>query len=121
MLLIPYIRENKELVIDRLGKRNFRDAETLIQAVLDKDSAKRATQTELDQILAESNKLSKEIGQLFKSGEVQKANSVKEKTAALKEKSKALSEKRLVIETELTELAESKGAAKKKESQMKLF
>ena len=104
MLLIPYIRENKELVIDRLGKRNFRDAETLIQAVLDKDSAKRATQTELDQILAESNKLSKEIGQLFKSGEVQKANSVKEKTAALKDKSKVLSEKRLVIETELTEL-----------------
>lgn len=104
MLLIPYIRENKELVIDRLGKRNFRDAETLIQAVLDKDSAKRATQTELDQILAESNKLSKEIGQLFKSGEVEKANRVKEKTAALKDKSKVLSEKRLVIETELTEL-----------------
>ncbi len=104
MLLIPYIRENKELVIDRLGKRNFRDADRLIQAVLDKDSAKRAAQTELDQILAESNKLSKEIGQLFKSGEVQKANSLKEKTAALKEKSKVLSEKRLVIEAELTEL-----------------
>lgn len=104
MLLIPYIRENKELVIDRLGKRNFRDADRLIQAVLDKDSAKRAAQTELDQILAESNKLSKEIGQLFKSGEVQKANSLKEKTAALKEKSKVLSERRLVIEAELTEL-----------------
>jgi len=42
--------------------------------------------------LAQSNQLSKEIGQLFKSGKPEEANAVKEQTAALKVSSKTLSE-----------------------------
>jgi len=104
MLSLPYIRDNKELVIKGLAVRNFKNAETLIDAVLDADRKRRAVQAELDTILSDSNKISKEIGKLFKSGEVQKANIAKEKTGLLKEKSKGLSESLGEIEQELNEL-----------------
>ena len=104
MLTTSYLRENKELVLEGLAKRNFKDAEKAVDSVLEKDSLRRAAQAELDQILAESNKISKEIGNLFKSGEVQKAAILKEKTSQLKERSKLLSEHKAQVENELNEL-----------------
>ena len=104
MLSLPYIRDNKELVIKGLAVRNFKNADTLIESVLESDRQRRALQAELDNILSDSNKISKEIGKLFKSGEVQKANIAKEKTGLLKEKSKNLSETLGEIEQELNEL-----------------
>ncbi|CAM1358555.1 Serine--tRNA ligase [Tenacibaculum soleae] len=92
MLQVQFIRENKQTVLDGLAKRNFADAETIINDVLTFDETRRATQVSLDNILAESNKISKEIGGLFKSGEAQKANLLKEKTGQLKEESKQLTE-----------------------------
>ncbi|WP_271407017.1 serine--tRNA ligase [Tenacibaculum soleae] len=92
MLQVQFIRENKQTVLDGLAKRNFADAETIINDVLTFDETRRATQVSLDNILAESNKISKEIGGLFKSGEIQKANLLKEKTGQLKEESKQLTE-----------------------------
>ncbi|CAM1358538.1 Serine--tRNA ligase [Tenacibaculum litopenaei] len=92
MLQVQFIRENKQTVLEGLAKRNFANAETMIEEVLKLDEARRATQVSLDNVLAESNKLSKEIGGLFKAGEVQKANLLKEKTSQLKEDSKRLSE-----------------------------
>jgi seryl-tRNA synthetase len=91
MLQVPFITENQELVISRLAKRNI-DAKQMIADVITFDEDRRRLQTQLDATLAESNTLSKEIGQLFKSGEVQKANILKEKTGQLKEDGKALSE-----------------------------
>ncbi|AUP79728.1 serine--tRNA ligase [Flavivirga eckloniae] len=91
MLQVPFIRENKELVIERLAKRNI-DATQMIQDVISLDEERRRVQAELDNTLAESNSLSKEIGNLFKSGEAEKANLLKEKTSQLKETSKELTE-----------------------------
>ena len=104
MLSLPYIRENKDLVIKGLAIRNFPNAEKLIGEVLDTDIKRRGLQAELDNTLAESNKLSKEIGNFFKAGEVQKAAIAKEKTGKLKERSKALNEELNGFENELTEL-----------------
>lgn len=92
MLQVQFIREHKEVVLKGLAKRNFSDAEAIIEQVLKTDESRRATQVSLDNILAESNKISKEIGAFFKSGEVQKAHLLKEKTGQLKEQSKGLSE-----------------------------
>ncbi len=92
MLQVQFIRDNKQTVLDGLAKRNFANAETIINEVLTSDKTRRATQVSLDNILAESNKISKEIGGLFKSGEIQKANLLKEKTGQLKEQSKQLTE-----------------------------
>jgi len=102
MLQLAVIRENKEKVIKALAKRNL-DANNLVETVLDLDEKRRATQVELDNILAESNLLSKEIGEMMKSGEKAKAEIVKQKTAQLKEKSKELSEKLEGYTTSLSE------------------
>ncbi|MFT0713649.1 serine--tRNA ligase [Flagellimonas lutimaris] len=91
MLQIQNIRENKESIISALKKRNI-DAAPMISKVLELDEKRRSIQTELDATLAESNKLSKEIGILFKTGKAQEANVLKDKTAGLKEASKKLGE-----------------------------
>ena len=89
MLQVPFIRENKDDVIARLAKRNI-DATEMLDEVIAFDEERRAIQTNLDNIKAESNSISKEIGNLFKSGEVDKANALKEKTGVLKENTKSL-------------------------------
>jgi seryl-tRNA synthetase len=89
MLQLQILRENKENVITALKKRNI-DAGPMVSKVLELDEKRRAIQTQLDNTLAESNKLSKEIGMLFKSGKAQEAHELKEKTAGLKEASKQL-------------------------------
>lgn len=89
MLQLQNIRENQETIITALIKRNI-DAAPMISKVLELDEKRRSIQTELDATLAESNKISKEIGILFKTGKAQEANVLKEKTAGLKEASKKL-------------------------------
>ncbi|UNY99561.1 serine--tRNA ligase [Zhouia spongiae] len=91
MLQVPFIRENKEEVVKALGKRNFA-ADEVINEVLSVDEERRSIQAELDNTLAESNRLSKEIGNLFKSGKREEANELKEQTGSLKERSKDLNE-----------------------------
>ena len=91
MLEVAHIRENKEAFAKALSKRNI-DAVTLLDQVVAADDLRRSSQAQLDEVLADSNKFSKEIGMLFKSGETQKANILKEKTAGLKEQSKTLQE-----------------------------
>lgn len=91
MLQVPFIREHKDLVITRLAKRNM-DATQLINDVISFDEDRRRIQTELDNTLAESNAISKEIGNLYKSGEAEKANLLKEKTVELKDISKELND-----------------------------
>jgi seryl-tRNA synthetase len=104
MLQVGFIRENRETVLNGLAKRNLKNAEELVDNTISADEKRRAIQTELDIVLAESNKLSKDIGQLFKSGERQKAEILKQKTVLLKEKSKDLSESLQNKATELQEL-----------------
>ena len=91
MLQVPFIRENKEQIITALAKRNF-NANEIINQVISIDEERRGIQTELDNTLAESNKLSKEIGSLFKNGDHKKANELKTKTTELKDLSKELSD-----------------------------
>ena len=91
MLQVNEIRENKEKFIQALTKRGF-DATTIFEEVLKTDELRKATQAKLDETLSESNTFSKEIGILFKNGEPQKANLLKEKTTQLKEVSKQLTE-----------------------------
>ena len=91
MLQVPFIRDNKALVIERLKKRNL-DAEKMIDEVITLDEKRRSIQTELDNTLAESNAISKEIGGLFKSGKIEEANVLKAKTGELKEASKNLTD-----------------------------
>ena len=53
MLQTAFIRENRDKVIQALGKRNF-DATPLVDEVIALDEKRRHTQVELDTILSES-------------------------------------------------------------------
>lgn len=102
MLQIAVIRENQEKVIAALAKRNM-DARAIVEEIVQLDENRRSTQVELDNTLAESNKLSKDIGELMKSGEKAKAEILKQKTVSLREKSKDLGEKLDAFAKDLTE------------------
>lgn len=91
MLQLAVIRENRTQVIAALSKRNM-NAETLVDAVLNLDEQRRATQVALDNVLAEANVLSKQIGDLMKSGAHSEATELKAKTAELKEQTAQLKE-----------------------------
>ena len=103
MLQVAQIRENLEAYTKALQKRNI-DAKPLLEKVISLDENRRATQASMDEKLAESNKLSKEIGMLFKNGEKQKATILREKTSQLKEETKTLGEQLSQLQDEVTSL-----------------
>jgi seryl-tRNA synthetase len=103
MLEINFIRENKDLVIDSLSKRNL-DSKSMIESVIDLDINKRKIQTELDNTLHESNLISKEIGNLFKAGKKNEAVNLKVKTGELKKRSKELTENLSKVKDELNDI-----------------
>lgn len=103
MLQVTDIRENKEKYVNALAKRGI-DATSTLEEVLSADEERRSSQAQLDEVLAQSNSYSKEIGKLFQSGEVQKANELKEKTVELKESSKQLNDKMMNAAEKLQQL-----------------
>ncbi|WP_448824044.1 serine--tRNA ligase [Capnocytophaga gingivalis] len=103
MLQISYIRENKEKVLTGLKKRNFGELELVEQAIA-LDEKRRALQTELDEALSKSNKLSKEIGALMKEGKKEEAEAAKEQTAQYKELTKRLNAELDETATSLTQV-----------------
>ena len=103
MLALQYIRENKNTVLKGLEKRGFKSLD-LIDKIIDLDQQRRSIQTKLDSHLSDSNQMAKEIGNLFKSGETEKANSLKEKSTAAKELTKQLQEQLQKVSSELLEL-----------------
>lgn len=103
MLQVTDIRENKEKYLKALAKRGI-DATSTFEEILNADEERRGSQAQLDEVLAQSNNYSKEIGKLFQSGEVQKANELKEKTVELKESSKQLNDKMMNAAEKLQQL-----------------
>lgn len=84
MLLINDIRNRVEEVKNLLSIKNFNDFD-LIDKAIELDDKRKELQTKRDGLLAERNQGSKEIGALYKSGETEKAESLKEKINNLKE------------------------------------
>jgi len=89
MLDINYLRSNTELAKLRLTKRNKYDTQ-LIDDVLRLDDERKATQTLLDNSLAETNSISKEIGKLMAQGQKDAAEAMKLKVGDLKSQSAEL-------------------------------
>ncbi|MBC8045353.1 MAG: serine--tRNA ligase [Fimbriimonadaceae bacterium] len=86
MLDINYLRNNIEVAKQRLAKRSKYEW-SIVESVLSLDDDRKKLQTELDNTLAESNSLAKQIGQLFAQGKKEEADEVKNKTGELKNKS----------------------------------
>jgi len=103
MLQINRIRAEKDAIIEAMKKRNF-DASEMINRAIELDDLRKKTQTDNDNLLAEMNKLSKEIGQLYQSGQSQKAELLKTKTSQIKEQIKVLSEQLEQAKNDLKEV-----------------
>ena len=85
MLQLQIIRNEKGRVVEGLKKRNWSDAQiAVIEEILRLDGIRRALQTEMDKSLAEQNRLSGEIGSLFKQGKKEEAEGLRAQVAALK-------------------------------------
>ena len=103
MLTLKTITENTENVISRLAKKHF-DGTAIIAEVIELNNQRKATQTLLDNNLAEMNTLSKEIGVMFKEGKTAEANGAKARTGELKDAIKLLEDQQKALENKLTEL-----------------
>ncbi len=101
MLAVATIANNPEATVRGLTKRGLTDAQHLIDQVVKLNQSRKETQTKLDETLAESNSLSRQIGQLMKEGRREDAEVVKIKTADLKNSSKTLTETLRAYEEEL--------------------
>ncbi len=103
MLTLKVINENPNEVIRRLAKKNF-NAEDVIHQIIDLDTTRRNTQTQLDGTLAEINTISKSIGVLIKEGKKEEANNARANVGKMKESTKQLSETLKQAEEKIHEL-----------------
>ena len=103
MLGLKNIQENKKSIINGLKKRGF-DSSKIIEEIINLDKKRKDTQTDLDNRLATSNKITKEIAMLYKTGETKKISSLKEKSISLKSFTRELQEQLIEIEKSLLEL-----------------
>ncbi len=103
MLQVPYLRENTEKALSGLAKRN-KDFSATVQSIISVDESRRKLQNELDNLLAESNKISKIIGDLFKEGKREEADGMKVRTTEIKEECKGIETNLSQLEEELKQL-----------------
>ena len=92
MLIVSQIAAEKNRYVAGLEKRGLANATQLLDEVLALDQKRKDTQQELDNNLAEANRISKQIGALMKAGKREEAEAVKAKTAALRGRNKELGE-----------------------------
>lgn len=104
MLEINRIRAEKEEIVKALEKRQIKEASQLIEEIIKLDDVRKSTQTRNDELLAEANQLSKQIGGLMKEDKRDEAEAIKQKSAELKSESKDLSDKLSVTENEIKQL-----------------
>ena len=93
MIDIKFLRENPEAVKENIRKK-FQDHKLpLVDEVIELDAEARKTQQEADNLRAERNKLSKQIGALMGQGKKEEAEEVKKQVAADAERLESLAEK----------------------------
>ncbi len=103
MLNISNLREQKKEIVELLKIKNF-NALDLIDSVIEKDNSRKLNQQKSDDILSKLNQIAKEIGVLYKQGNIDKANSLKQSSVELKEESKKLSAIQKEIQEEIREI-----------------
>ncbi|MDQ3393762.1 MAG: serine--tRNA ligase [Bacteroidota bacterium] len=104
MLQISLIKDHKQDIINGLRKKRVANPEQLIENILVKDQERREIQTQMDNLLAETNILAKQIGQLFKEGNKVAAENLKPRTAEIKSQSKDLGDKLETLGVDLSQL-----------------
>ncbi len=102
MLEVQVLRNTQQEVITALQKRGI-NAEASIAEILKLDDERKSTQNTLDNLLAESNRMAKEIGQLMKAGDKEGAEGRRALVPELKVKQEKLKSKQTELEQQLLE------------------
>ena len=103
MLSIQLFRQEKELVLAGLQKKNFSNT-ALVDSIIEVDELRRTAQQENDALAAIVNAASKEIGALMGKGEKEAAEALKQQVAQHKDQAKALQTKLSELDARLQEL-----------------
>jgi seryl-tRNA synthetase len=103
MIHLNYLKENSDFVVERLRIKNF-EAGHYVEEILSFDKTRRSLQKNLDDNLAEQNKIAKEIGMLFKQGKSNEVQILKDKTAILKTDAKSIEEALTATEIKLNDI-----------------
>ena len=89
MIPLQFLRDNKEKIISKLSKRNFKNFE-IINTIISLDETCRKIQVKLDNELSNANNINKQIGLLFKNKKHLEVSELKEKSIIIKSKVKEL-------------------------------
>jgi seryl-tRNA synthetase len=100
MLQLSFIRNNRELVVASLQKKNFQDTE-LVEKIIDADDQRKQLQFQSDELLAKRNASSKEIGALMGQGKREEAELLKSAVSSMKESIDQLAKELTAVEAKL--------------------
>jgi seryl-tRNA synthetase len=100
MLQVPFIRQNKALVLERLALKNFKELD-LVEEILVLDDKRKKLTLEYDETQAKINSASKEIGKLMAQGQKEEAEARKSEVASLKERLQPANEELIATEKAL--------------------
>jgi seryl-tRNA synthetase len=103
MLQLAFIRQNRDLVKERLVVKHFADV-NLVDQIIELDEQRRKTQLENDELAAKVNAASKEIGMLMGKGQKEEAEAKKAEVAQYKESSKNIADQLSTLEQQVNEL-----------------
>ena len=104
MIDIKFLRENPDVVKQNI-KNKFQDSKLpLVDEVIDLDAQARATQQEADDLRANRNKLSKQIGALMAQGKKEEAEEVKKQVTEQAERLSELQEKGTELQAKVKEI-----------------
>ena len=104
MIDIKFLRENPDAVKENI-KKKFQDHKlSLVDEVIELDTQARKTQQEADNLRAERNKLSKQIGALMGQGKKDEAEEVKKQVNAQAAKLEELAEKEKELNEKVTKI-----------------
>jgi seryl-tRNA synthetase len=105
MLQLKTIREEKQRIVAGLRKRNWTSQQVqVIDQILAADEKRRSLQKERDDMQAETNRLSKVIGQLMGQGKKEEAEMQKMRVADMKEQIRAAEEQFDALDRQLSDL-----------------
>ena len=103
MIDIKLIRENKDLVKENIRQKFQEEKLVLVDEVFDIDKRVREVQTKKDELRANKNKMSSEIGLLMKDKKIEEANKIKEEIARMGQEIDSLEEEQGKLTKEIRE------------------
>ena len=104
MLDIKFVRENPDKVKENI-KKKFQDHKIdLVDEVIEKEKEMRAMKQRIDDLRAQRNSLSKQIGGLMKNGQKEEAEKVKQQVSSMADELKETEEKEAALREDVTSI-----------------